>query len=940
MHVAEPRLIPSGLVEGLTASQRRAVLHFGGPALVLAGPGSGKTRVITNRVAALLAQGVRPYHILAVTFTNKAAAEMRERVLHSAAAFGTRGLTVSTFHSLCVRLLRRYAVPSGLAAAGWLPEAFTIIDTDDQSKLIKEAIKLAQLSTENFPPRSVLSHISGAKNQLVDEEGFAARAKDFHGRQLAKAYKNYQHLLRKAGAVDFDDLLMLTVRMLATHEPTRRDAQEHYRFVMVDEYQDTNAAQFLIAALIAGDHVMGDLARFASGLTGVTAKVVDRRELPAPNIMVVGDPDQSIYGWRGADINNILDFEQVFPHVTVIALGENFRSRRSILSAADRLIKVNTQRKHKPLIPTRQGSANLEVVATRDEHHEARLVVDWAKRLKQGGLPSDRPGQDFQNVEWKDIAIFYRTNSLSRVIEDAFRRGGVPYHLVRGTAFFQREEIKNAVAYLRIIANPNDAVALERIVNTPARGISSPTFSAIVATSLAEDRTVIDVLRDVGDGRMNLPEISSRARNSIAKFLATLDSWRSMLGPMNATTGEASTLRDLIENIITQSGLRQHYGKDPDDAERLENLLELINAAAEFEAAQLIPENNDPDAVFDEETAPLPGEQPALPMIEVPEMPEEVAEIPLVPAAVVPRTAPRSAPKQLTGESLFGDLFGEAEPEAAGASEDQSSDAAPDFLAMDELELTELAARTSERLPAQVASPLLVLLRRYLEQIALTADSDALNTSAGAVQLMTLHAAKGLEFPAVAMVGLEHGLLPHSRATQGFGEQANKEMEEERRLCFVGITRAMDTLLLTRAAFRSARGFSERTMPSGFLDELRGSEVTFSDQSDPFGSASGDAEMHEFLAGDLRNDDDGVQSAGARGDESQVERQLPQRRLERAGASSGSMPFAQGNRVRHPQFGEGKVVGVYPGATPRVTVEFKFGGSKTLVLQYARLTRL
>ncbi len=924
--------VPSELLASLTPNQQRAVRHLGGPALVLAGPGSGKTRVITRRIAALLAQGVRPYNVLAVTFTNKAAAEMRERVAHVLGESNFRGLTVSTFHSLCVRLLRRYAEMSGLVEQGWLKVDFTIVDSDDQSKMIKEAVKGAQLSTENFPPRTVLAAISGSKNQLIDEHTFAARATDFHGRQIAKAYKNYQYLLRKSGALDFDDLLSLAVRMLATSQRVRADVQDHYRYLLIDEYQDTNAAQFLIAALIAGDHVLPDIARFAGGLSGVKPQALDPASLRTPNIMVVGDPDQSIYGWRGADINNILDFEKLFPRVQIIPLGENFRSRDTIIAVADRLIKVNTQRKHKPLISTRKGGIPVEIVACRDEHHEARLVVDWAQRLKADGIGA-APFK--RTVEWKDIAVFYRTNALSRVIEDAFRRSGVPYHLVRGTAFFQREEVRNAVAYLRIVSNPSDAVSLERVINTPTRGISDNTIELVQSVALNDDLTVIDVLRQVAAGTRVLPGLTSRATNSIGRFLVMLDGWRAMFTP-NLQTGERATLRDLVEAVVTQSGLKDHYKKDPEDEERLANIYELINAASEFEQQLLDAQNGDPDTAFDEATREAAGDAATtLPQ------PEAPATALAPPVAVLPpaHAGPRVDP--------FGEPIDEDEaafvPNSTAATAGPSSEA-PDFLALpDEAEVGGEAATTPG---------LLSVLQRYLEQIALTADSDGIDTEAGAVQLMTLHAAKGLEYPAVAMIGLEHGVLPHFRATQSVGEQATKDMEEERRLCFVGITRAMDQLMLTTSKFRSARGFSERTIPSHFLDELRGPGVVFSDQSDPFGGAQDDADMHDFLgdadSGDASQLDRPRQAKSAPasatgrpfvpGSPLSAGAGRPPAKAQPTGVGTGG--FSAGDAVKHPQFGDGKVLAIYPGTSPRITVQFKAAGTKTLVLEYARISKV
>ncbi|MGH7131330.1 MAG: ATP-dependent helicase, partial [Phycisphaerales bacterium] len=526
------------LLEGMTESQRRAVLATEGPLLVLAGPGSGKTRVITRRIAHLVSKGVAPWRILALTFTNKAAAEMRHRVqglLGEGAA--QRGLTVTTFHSLCVRLLRRYGEMAGFAERAILKSDFTVFDADDQAKLIKNVIAELNLSTANWPPRTVLSHISNAKNDLMDAEAFAAAAGDFHARTIARVFTAYQAALRTNGAADFDDLLLLTARMLRESQPVRDELRRRYRYLLVDEYQDTNRAQFVIASLLAGEDPK-----------------VAGADRPMPNICVVGDPDQSIYGWRGADITNILQFEERYPSAQVIALGENFRSRTPILVVADRLIQRNKQRKHKPLIPTRVGGDKIEIVITRDEHHEARLVADWVQRLKSDGLAPDKP------LQWKDFAVFYRTNALSRVVEDAFRSAGIPYILVRGTAFFQREEIKNALGYLRVVANPSDSVSLERIINTPARGISDATWERIAVHSATTGLPTLQVCRAIE----SVPGLTHRAQIAVRKFLETLDSW---LGVAGSTDGfmnipgepQRGGLAGLVDRVIKDSGLEKLY---------------------------------------------------------------------------------------------------------------------------------------------------------------------------------------------------------------------------------------------------------------------------------------------------------------------------------------------------------------------------------------------
>ncbi len=817
-------------LEGLTPAQQRATRHEEGPLLVLAGPGSGKTRVITRRIARLVAIGVPAWQILAVTFTNKAAGEMRARV---GSILGEdpakRGLTVATFHSLCVRLLRRWSELAASEGVHLVKAGFVVYDADDQAALMKKVVAELNLSTSNWPPRTVLGHISGAKNQLIGPERFAAEATDFYGRTIARVFEAYDRKLRAANAVDFDDLLLMTARMLRESAAVRSAVQSRYRYLMVDEYQDTNHAQFTIANLIAGQE----------GAAGL------------PNICVVGDPDQSIYGWRGADIANILEFEKHYPSAKVIALGENFRSLEPILAAADRLIQHNKQRKHKPLIAVRgmgvalrlplpkggqAPSAGVQIVLCRDEHHEAALVVDWLKAHREAREAGAAEGGE--GSPWKDMAVFYRTNALSRVLEDALRREAIPYVLVRGTAFYDREEVRSAMAYLRVIANPADGVSLGRIINTPARGIGGATLERVEANAQTRGLTLIDGLREAAlpNGAVGL---SARASGAIGKFIEHLDSWREgagedgggaepakFLGQSLASVAAEGSLPELVERVIRESGLEKAYASEE---ERAENLAEVVSSAREFEEAY----QPDVDAA--------PADQPAA-------------------------------------------------------------------------------------LPSPLSPPTLgELLSAYLERVALVADTDAIDQTQGAVTLMTLHAAKGLEFRCVAMIGLEEGLLPHARS-----HESDAALEEERRLCFVGVTRAMDDLHITGAAYRTIRGVPERAIPSRFLDELAGTGVRTSDQSDSMGQArpgglgvrAGDEGMRAYLAGGARGA--GGAGAGSGG---------------RAGPLSGAA-FAPGQRVRHPQFGEGVVEQLSPGADARVRVKFRGIGTKTLVLAYARLERV
>jgi DNA helicase II / ATP-dependent DNA helicase PcrA len=809
---ASDRPVGHDLLEGLTDPQRSAVVHTEGPVLILAAAGSGKTRVITRRIAYLISMGVPAWSILALTFTNKAAGEMRERVatiLGGHESRAGRGLTVTTFHALCARLLRKHAASAGLK------EDFTIYDTSDQSSLCKKVIESLQLSTSNFPVRSVLSAISTAKNQLLDAEAFAAQAHDFASKMVAKVYSGYTKALRGANAVDFDDLLLLTARALRDDAQVRQACQDRWQYTMVDEYQDTNHAQFLIASLIAGGGGQ-------AGGAGVSR---------VPNFCVVGDPDQSIYGWRGADIANILEFEEHYAGCRVITLGENFRSTAPILAVADTLIRNNKLRKHKDLFTKRSGGEPVEAALCRDERHEAELVVDWLKRLHVGG-PNTKPaggGPAAEPVAWKDMAIFYRTNALSRVVEDACRGAGIPYTIARGTAFFEREEVRNALGYLRVVANPADGVSLSRIINTPTRGIGDSTVEKIEAFAEREGMPMLEAVREC----VRDPELSGRSRNGCIKFIELVDGWTGG----GTFMGEAisGSLADLVDRVVRESGLRDMYvkqaatSKNEADEQRIDNLDELVSSARQFEL--------------------------------------------------------------------------EYDPASDAANEAPEAGADP---------LGELVK----------TPPLLAMLRAYLESVTLVADADAVDPSKGSVTLMTLHAAKGLEFHGVAMIGMEEGMLPHMRAISSY-QGGEREMEEERRLCFVGVTRAMRRLLMTAAKYRTVRGMIDRTIPSRFLSEMPKEHMIISDQSDAYADLAG-SEWDAEEAND--------------GNAEQTSPKVPARAATRP--ATMNVPFPVGSSVRHPQFGVGVVRSVTPGVGARVEVEFKGVGRKTLVLEYARLTKM
>jgi len=751
--------VADDLLEGLTAPQREAVCHVDGPLLVIAGPGSGKTRVITRRVAYLnRVCGIAPWNILAITFTNKAALEMRERVGDLVPESIARRMTVQTFHALCARLLRRYAEHAGL------PPGYSIYDTGDQKAAVKAVLEQLEINTKNFPPASMLATISNAKNALMTADEYTQVTNDFYGKTVAKVYKGYEQHLERNGAVDFDDLLLKTVQLLKRNPTLAADLRSQYRYVLIDEYQDTNRAQFMIASLLTSSEQQ--------------------------NIMATGDPDQSIYGWRGADIQNILEFESHYPAAKTVRLEQNYRSSKSILSAADALIANNTQRKHKNLFTENPEGDPVSVTKHRDERAEAEYVVQQLQKHRDLGH------------EWGKMAVFYRMNSLSRVMEDALRNAGVPYQIARGTAFYDRKEIKDVVAYLRVIANPADEVNFFRVINTPARGISKKTCEAITSYARSYHQSANQVVDDIAQ----VSALTSRAQNSVTAFAKTLQGWRQAAGLLE-DGGRVDSLRQLAERVIEESGLKDYYNNDKSDpdGERMANLGEFLSFAQQFE--------------------------------------EDLAADP----------------------SML---------EAAGFAED-----------------------------AELTLP--IRLMAFLERIALVSDVDAVQDQSGAVTMMTLHAAKGLEYPVVAMVGFEDGLLPHERSSK-----TDEGIEEERRLAFVGITRAMKNLYITHAGYRTIFGQSAPTIPSRFLRELPQGSVSREDQSD-------------HLAGFTDSDARGLGSG------------------QRTRAGRDVSLYPDGCLVRHPRFGLGRVVSTSPmGAHTRCKVDFNSYGLKTLVLQYAGLERV
>ena len=669
----------SGLLEGLNTQQRQAVLHEGSPLLIVAGAGSGKTAVLTRRIAYLLAErDVGTGQILAITFTNKAAAEMRERVAQLVGP-RARSMWVSTFHSTCVRILRNQA--SLLAG---INSNFSIYDADDSRRLLLMIGRDMGIDVKRYSPRLLATSISNLKNELVAPEDAAAALGDDSddlARIVAEVYAEYQRRLRAANAFDFDDLIGETVALLQRHPQIAQYYRRRFRHIMVDEYQDTNHAQYVLVR----------------ELVGVGAPDTDT--VPMSELCVVGDADQSIYAFRGATIRNIEDFERDFPSATTILLEQNYRSTQNILSAANSVIARNSGRREKRLW-TEEGDGELIVGYVADnEHDEARFVASEIEELVDGG----RGGGAFS---YNDVAVFYRTNNSSRAVEEVFIRAGIPYKVVGGVRFYERREIRDVVAYLRVLDNPGDAVSMRRILNTPRRGIGDRAEACVAVYAENTGCTFAEALLAAAEGRVAM--LNTRAEKAIAGFVELLDELRGHLD------GE---LGDLVEAVLDRTGYRAELesSSDPQDLARLDNLNELVSVAHEFSIDRA---------------------------------------------------------------------------NAAALAEEEPSD-------------------DEDVPPAGV-------LAEFLERVSLVADSDEIpENDAGVVTLMTLHTAKGLEFPVVFVTGWEDGMFPHMRA---LGDPT--ELSEERRLAYVGITRARQRLYVSRAKVRSSWGQPMLNPESRFLQEI------------------------------------------------------------------------------------------------------------------------
>jgi DNA helicase II / ATP-dependent DNA helicase PcrA len=708
---------PERYLADLNPAQREAVVATEGPLLVIAGAGSGKTRVLTYRVAHLIrAVGAKPNEILAITFTNKAAGEMRERLEHLLGGSG-RGLWVLTFHAACGRILRREAKRLGYRSN------FTIYDQADQIRLVKQCLEELERDPKRFTPRGIHSQISNAKNRLVGPDEYAQRVSSFYDQTVADAYALYQRRLFGSNAVDFDDLLMLTVDVLERFPEAREKWENAFRYILVDEYQDTNHAQYRLLQLLTAKH---------------------------GNLCAVGDPDQSIYSFRSADINNILDFERDFPGTRTIALEQNYRSTSAILGAANAVIENNRERKPKQLWSELGEGEQVHVVEVEDEHAEARFVAAGIAGLVEQGFSGD------------EIAVFYRTNAQSRVLEDVLVRQGVAYQVIGGPRFYERAEIKDVIAYLQAIDNPYDAVSLVRIANRPRRGIGD--------TSLARLQTWADAQ---GRSLWEATEFPEEAGVGAAPQRA-VQGFRTMMQSLQAGALELP-VAELVERVLERSGYMDALEAERtiEAQGRIENLQELVGVAREYQ-----------------ETADEPS------------------------------------------------------------------------------------------------------LSHFLQEISLYSDQDAIRGEESLVTLMTLHNAKGLEFRAVYLIGMEEGIFPHSRSIEEQG------VEEERRLCYVGMTRAKELLTLVHASSRSLWGARNYNLPSRFLDELPGA-----------------VERERLQPASWSN-------YGAR-----------------TYAPREEVPsLSTGDSVRHGTLGEGVVIQIEAGGV--VTVRFADGSERRLMLDYAPLEKI
>ncbi len=790
------------ILSGLNERQREAVEAIDGPLLIVAGPGSGKTRLITARIAYLLrVVGVSPGRIAAVTFTNKAAREMRARV-ESVASHEASRLSMGTFHAFCARTLRRDGEAVGL------DRNFGIYDDSDQLDMIKRGMGELEIDTKQFSPRAILSAISGAKSQLLSAEGFRMRSASYFDEVVARVYERYETLMARSDAVDFDDLLLKTYFLLNQREDIAEKYQDRFVHFMIDEFQDTNVAQYAIARIIAQKH---------------------------RNLCAVGDPDQSIYSWRNADIRNILSFQDDFPNARIIALEQNYRSTQTILDAASKLISANSQRVEKELFTDNGKGVPIEIAEAYDEEEEAQFVL-----REVGSLTRARRGAPAR-YSLGDIAVMYRVNAQSRALEESCLRYGVPYQVVGGTKFYQRQEVKDVAAYLKLIVNPHDDVSLLRVINTPTRGIGRRTLDELRRLARDSEISMFDAILSASpDVSLGGPLVSGPFAPRSARALGN---FREIIVNLQAEIKSAN-LVELIDKVLDRSGYRKYLADSGERAdERLDNINEFRNAARDY--------------------------------LDMP-----------------------------TPEGL----------------------------------------------------------NEFMESVALVSDVDGMEDKPDSLTLITLHQAKGLEYPVVFMVGMEDGLLPHSRSLDD-----PASLEEERRLCYVGMTRAKEKLYMARAFRRGFRGGAGPNMPSRFLLDIPQDLVSRPDAGDPAPTPQPRPESVDRRGPSrarrpsVRPDDGRAVSRPSSfqfsrrsrpsASESAPIRRSGRRALpptprrgarERGSGAAASASVSTGDKVRHSTFGEGIVMSCEPsGADFEVAVAFTDGGGvKRLLLSMARLEKI
>lgn len=779
------------IYETLNEMQQEAVYHTEGPLLILAGAGSGKTRVLTHRIAYLMEEkNVQPYHIMAITFTNKAAAEMRSRV-NEIAGFGAQQVWVSTFHSACVRILRRYIDRLGYG------NDFVIYDTDDQKRLLKDIIKRMNLDSKMYKESTVLGKISDFKNKLMTTGDVRAMAqKDFRQAQIANLYEEYQQALKKNNALDFDDLIMETVRLFTQEPEVLESYQDRLQYIMVDEYQDTNAAQFALIRLLASKH---------------------------QNLCVVGDDDQSIYKFRGADITNILQFEKYFPNARVIKLEQNYRSTKNILNAANAVIQNNVGRKDKTLWCDNDEGEKIDLYQAEDGYAEAEMIAQTIKEEV-----------DFARADYSDYAILYRTNAQSRTLEEKLLMKNIPYKIVGGQNFYQRREIKDILAYLRIIANATDDIAVERVVNVPRRGIGATSVTRAKEFAAAGGMNLYDALLEA----QNIPELS-RAASKIAQFTGLIEDLRTEMDKLS--------LKELTNQVLERTGyVAELAAENTDEANgRIENIDELVSKVAEYESQTDTPS-----------------------------------------------------------------------------------------------------------------------LSEFLEEVALVSEIDNLDEDSSYVVLMTVHSAKGLEFPYVFLCGMEDGLFPGYMSIMADDDE---EIEEERRLCYVAITRAMKHLTISYAKKRMMRGETQYNIVSRFVKEIPYEIVNSKNVTDRmaagyektkpsfsgFGGYEGSINRgrnSEYFGSDERK------FGGSRQFATSEHRSAFKTMAKKPAygtpskkpnfgkefsVSKAEIDYVKGDRVKHIKFGEGTVLNIEDGPRDyQVTVQFDSAGRKIMMASFAKLKKM